>query len=129
MEGGGTPLPLDLELEDAAGAAAGGAAGVCAPSALSFSVTELLMASTSELNWSCVMPAGGVAGEVAGVWAGVWALAVPSTRTSANVAAPMARMKAGIALSLTDTLARVRQGRSTPALSSSYDKIVSAITN
>jgi hypothetical protein len=32
------------------------------PSALSFSVTELLMASTSELNWSCVMPAGGVAG-------------------------------------------------------------------
>ena len=47
-----------------AGAAAGGAAAGT-PSAFSFSVTELLMASTRELNCSCVMPGG----TATGAWA------------------------------------------------------------
>ncbi len=58
--GGGGALALDLE-SDAAGAGAASFAGAPAPSALSFSETELLMASTNESNCCWLKPAGGTA--------------------------------------------------------------------
>ena len=74
-------LALDLEFAaELAGAAAGAAGAEVAPSAFSFSVTELLMASTSALNCSCVMPGG----SGAGAWAPAVAI-VAHTR-------PIARM-------------------------------------
>src|SRR5262245_34428076 len=77
---GGALLALPPLLSEAAGfdaelaGAAAAAGAACAPSALSFSVTELLIASTRASNCRWVMPAGGAVG----VWA--WTVAEVATR-------------------------------------------------